>query len=187
MDWIIFGLVVLWLGVISWFDLRKNEIPHSLWVIIPLMGAVAYQVWLGGWRFALVALLVAAVSERERIAQILGWDEIGTIVSWIPIVFLGACLPMQLSPVATLAIIGFWIAWELKCWGGADAVAAITLILLYPEIGLILAFFMVHGVTTLGLMIGSLIKDDKVCLHRIPGLPLLLVTVILYRLAIFLT
>ena len=38
MDWIIFGFIVAWLGIISWFDIRKNEIPRSAWVIIPLIG-----------------------------------------------------------------------------------------------------------------------------------------------------
>ena len=40
MDWIGFGLVVSWLIIISWFDLRKSEIPHSGWVNIPLIAAI---------------------------------------------------------------------------------------------------------------------------------------------------
>ena len=62
MNWIIFGLIVVWLGIISWFDIRKNEIPNSLWVILPLIGACMFQIWQGDWRLVLFAVLVAAFS-----------------------------------------------------------------------------------------------------------------------------
>ena len=57
MDWIGFGLVVSWLIIISWFDLRKSEIPHSGWVIIPLIAAIIYRTFLGD--FSLVALTIS--------------------------------------------------------------------------------------------------------------------------------
>jgi len=66
MDWILLILVVVWLGIVSWFDIRKSEIPHSVWVIIPLFGACFYRTWQGNWALVLLTVLVAAVSERER-------------------------------------------------------------------------------------------------------------------------
>ena len=183
MDWIIFGLVAVWLGMISWFDIRKKEIPHSLWVIIPFVGAGAYRVWRGEWQFVLIAILVATVSERERISQLFGWQELGRILTWIPLLFLGTFFSIQTSPLATISIVGFWVAWELKWWGGADATAALTLILIYPEINFILALLGVHIVVTIGLAIRSSIKEHSVKLHKIPGLPLLLLTVLLLRIA----
>jgi len=90
MDWIIFGLVVTWLGIVSWFDIRKSEIPHSAWVIIPLIGACFYRTWQGNWALVLLTILVAAVSERERISQIFGWEEIGKMIDLAPIAIFGS-------------------------------------------------------------------------------------------------
>jgi len=178
MDWIIFGLVVTWLGIVSWFDIRKSEIPHSAWVVIPLIGAGLYRIWQGDWALVLLAVLVAAVSERYRISQAFGWEELSRIITWLPLLFLGAFLSIQSSPLSALAIIGFWAAWELKWWGGADAVAAISIILIYPKITFILVFLIVHVIVTIMLTIRSLIKEKAAHLHRIPGLPLILIAVI---------
>ena len=178
MDWIIFGLVVTWLGIISWFDILKSEIPHSAWVVIPLIGAGLYRILQGDWPLVLLAGVVAAVSERNRISQAFGWEELSRIITWLPLLYLGVFLSIQSSPLSALAIIGFWAAWELKWWGGADAVAAITITLIYPEIAFILAFLIVHVIATIMLTIRSLIKEKTVRLHRIPGLPLILIAVI---------
>jgi hypothetical protein len=178
MDWIIFGLVVVWLAMVSWFDIRKSEIPHSAWVIIPIILASAYRIWQGGWPLVLLTAFVVVVSERERISILFQMDELGRIITWFPLLFLGAFFAVQISPIATLAIIGFWAAWELKWWGGADATAAITLILIYPELIFIVAFLGVHVFVTIGLAIRSLMKEKSIQLHKVPGLPLLLLAVV---------
>lgn len=178
MDWIIFGLVVTWLGIVSWFDLRKSEIPHSAWVVIPLIGAAIYRISQGDWTLVLLAGVVAAVSERYRISQAFGWEELSRIITWLPLLFLGVFLSIQSPPLSALAIIGFWVAWELNWWGGADAVSAITIILIYPESKFILAFLAVNVIITIALVIRSLIVEKTVRLHRIPGLPLILIGVI---------
>jgi hypothetical protein len=181
MEWIIFGLVVVWLGIISWFDIRKNEIPHSLWVIFPLIGACVYQAWQGDWRLVLLAVLIAAISERERLSQLLRRGEMGKLFTWLPLLLIGLFFAIQFSPIAAFAILGFWVAWELKWWGGADAVAALTLILIHPTVTFILAFLGVHVIAVLGLTISSLLKSKSVKLHQIPGLPLLLLAVLSYQ------
>ena len=56
-----------------------------------------------------------------------------------------------------------------------------TIILIYPEITFILAFLTVHVIATIGLSIRSLVKENKVRLHRIPGLPLLLIAVMPFQ------
>ena len=178
MDWIIFVFVVTWLGIVSWFDIRKNEIPHSAWVVIPLIGAGLYRIWQGDWTLVLLAAVVAAVSERDRISQAFGWEELSRIITWLPLLFLGAFLSIQSLPLSALATIGFWAAWELKWWGGADAVGAMTIILIYPEITFILAFLIVHAIAAIMLTIRSLVKEKTVRVHRIPGLPLLFIAVI---------
>jgi hypothetical protein len=181
MNWIIFSLVLIWLGIISWFDIRKNEIPHSFWVILPLIGACVFQASQGDWRLVLLAVFVVAISERERLSQLLHRGEICKIFTWFPILLLGLFFAIQFSPIAAFAILGFWVAWELKWWGGADGVAALTLILIYPKVTFILAFLGVHVIVTLGLTICSLLKSKSIKLHQIPGLPLLLLAVMSYQ------
>lgn len=66
-------------------------------------------------------------------------------------------------------------------WGGVDAVATMTIIMIYPEIKFIFAFLTVHVIVTIWLTIKSLVKENTVRLHRIPGLPLLLIAVILFQ------
>jgi hypothetical protein len=181
MEWIIFGCVMVWLGIISWFDIRKNEIPHSVWVVIPLIGACLLRAWQGDWALVLLTVLVAAASERDRLSRIVGWGEIGRIMIWLPLLIVGAYLSFQVSPIAALAIIGFWVAWELKWWGGADAVAAMTIIMIYPELPFVIAFLAVHIIASIGLAVRSLIKDKKFGLNKIPGLPLLFIAVLLFQ------
>ena len=81
MDWIILGIVILWLAAVSWFDLRKGEVPHSLWVIIPLALAGAYRFWQGDWQLVVLTGLVALISERERISKLFGFEEIGRVLT----------------------------------------------------------------------------------------------------------
>lgn len=181
MEWTIFGIVIVWLGIVSWFDIRKNEIPHSVWVIIPLIGACFYRTWQGNWALVLLTILVAAVSERERMSQLFGWEEIGKMITWFPLLFLGVYLSFQTSPFAALAIIGFWAAWELKWWGGADAVSAITVCLIWPSEIFVFAFLATHLIVVLGLGLVSAIREKKIKIHRLPGLPILFASVILLK------
>jgi len=184
MDWIIFGFVVIWLGIVSWFDIRKSEIPHSAWVVIPLIGAGLYRIWQGDWALVLLAVLVAAVSERYRISQAFGWEELSRIITWLPLLFLGAFLSIQSSPLSALAIIGFWAAWELKWWGGADAVSAITICLIWPGIFFIMSFLVIHLIVVIALGLVSMVREQKIKLHRLPGLPILLASVLILKVGI---
>ena len=92
MDWVILGVVILWLAVVSWFDLRKGEVPPSLWVIIPLALAGAYRAWQGGWQLVVLTGLVALISERERISKRFGFEEIGRVLTWLPFLLLDSRL-----------------------------------------------------------------------------------------------
>jgi hypothetical protein len=182
MNWIIFGIVMGWLGIVSWFDIRKNEIPHPAWVVIPLMLACLYRFEQGGWALVLMAAAVSMASEREWLAIFLHMDEVRMLLSWTPLLFLGLYFAVQENPIAAMAILGFWLAWELKCWGGADAVAAITLLLIYPEINYLLSFFAVHLLVLIVLWTVSFFAGKGSGLHRTPGLPLLIPCVLFLNL-----
>ena len=181
MEWLIFGVVVVWLAIVSWFDLRKGEIPHSAWVIVPLVFAGVYRAWHGNWQLSLLAGLVAVISEREWISRVIHFREAGKFLTWSPILFLALYMSIQYELLIVLSIIGFWIAWELGWWGGADAVCAITLSLIWPEITFFLAFFGCHAVIALGLMVITYKVEKKVKLHRLPGLPIMLLAVVCLR------
>lgn len=182
MEWFIFGGIVIWLAIVSWFDLRKGEIPHSAWVIIPLVFAGAYRAWLGDWQLVVLAMLVALVSERERIARWIHMEGAGRVITWLPLVLLVLSWSAYQAPIAALSILGFWITWELGWWGGADAVSAIALVLIWPTIEFFLAFFGCHTVIALGVMVLTYWKERQVRLHRLPGLPIMLLAVVTSRL-----
>ena len=179
MNWIIFGIVMGWLAIISWFDIRKHEIPHPAWVVIPLMLACIYRFEQGGWALVLMAMAVSMASEREWFATFMHMDEVKMLLSWTPLLFLGLYYAVQENPIAAMAILGFWLAWELKCWGGADAVAAIAMVLLFPSLDFMVSFLIVHVFTAIILWMGSLIKKAEWKTHQVPGLLLIWISLIL--------
>jgi hypothetical protein len=181
MDWTIFGVVSLWLAIVSWFDLRKGEVPHSAWIMVPLLAAGTYRAWLGGWQLVVLAALVTLVSERQRFAQLVRFQEAGRMLTWLPLLFLALFWAIQIYPLTAFSIVGFWIAWELGWWGGADGVSAITLSLVWPGTQFFLAFFGCHSMIALGMMAFSYKAEKKVKLHRVPGLPIMLLTVFFSR------
>ena len=180
MDWIIFTIVTGWLVIVSWFDLRKGEVPHSLWVIVPLIAAGIYRAWQGDWQLVVLAGLVALVSERQRVAQLIHLPEVGRVLTWLPLLLLALFWSVQVSPLTAFSIVGFWIAWELSWWGGADAVSAIALSLVWSDTSFFFAFFGCHVVVALGMMAFTYKAEKKVKLHRVPGLPIMLLAVLCF-------
>jgi hypothetical protein len=178
MNWIVFGLVLIWLGIISWFDLRDKEIPSSLWVIIPLLGAGAYRYCNGGGALVALTLMVAMISERDRLSRLFHFEAVGFLCACLPILFLCAYVNIQNTPLPTFAILAFWLAWEFKWWGGADASASLTLILIYPEYSFILGFLVIHLMVGLGLSAQGFINNKSLTFHKLPGLPLLFISIV---------
>lgn len=83
-----FGGIVAWLTIVSRFDLRKGEVPHSAWVVVPLVFAAVYRAWQGDWQLVVLATLVALVSEREHIVRWIHLGEAGRVITWLPLVLL---------------------------------------------------------------------------------------------------
>jgi Flp pilus assembly protein protease CpaA len=169
---------LIWLSVVSWFDIRTRQIPHSAWVAIPFLIGSVYRVVNGGWELSLLAFVVVLASERRYLSGFRYFESLGTIYSWFPIIGGCAYLAGATNLIGTLAIIGFWIAWELHCWGGADAMASIALLLCWPDLPFVLAFLMANSLAASISTMISLIQDRKFRLHQIPGLPLLLLSVV---------
>lgn len=176
--WII-GAVLIWLGIISYFDLRKREIPHSAWVVLPWLAVMMLRLLQGGWQMVLLSAMVALVSERKRFAELTKLPLDGWSI-WIPPLFLFTYWALITNPVGALSILGFWLAWELRAWGGADAVASIALVLLWPELAFVIALLGVHLAAALASTAYGLIRDKRWQLHSLPGLPLILATVLAF-------
>ncbi len=179
METVILILALLWLGLVSWFDLRTKQVPHSAWIIVPLVVAILYRIAYSSWELIVLTILVAFASERKRLAQASGIALFSSVYMWLPLVCVSFLRAGAVNPLAAVAILSFWIAWELHIWGGADAVAAITLMLLWPDMKLVVALLGVHLAAAFVVTISTLIRERRWKLHAIPGLPLLLMTVLL--------
>ncbi len=174
----IFLSALIWLAVISWFDVRTRQIPHSAWAVIPFLLGLVYRVVNGGWELSLLTIIVVAASERHDLGRFKFTKNLGSIQSWIPMVVILGYLAGTTNLPATLAIFSFWISWELRFWGGADALVAITLILLWPDMPLLISFVLVNLLTALVSTLISLIRERKLRTHQIPGIPILLLSLI---------
>jgi len=67
----------------------------------------------------------------------------------------------------------------LKWWGGADAVSAITVCLIWPGMVFIISFLAIHLIVVIVSGLVSVVREQKIKLHRLPGLPILLASVLL--------
>lgn len=180
-EWIIYIPVLIWLGILSWYDIKTREIPHSAWVTIPLILAGGYRICLGGWQLVLLAGLVILASEREWIATKIRWGGITSIHGWVPWLTVVFCMAASTSQIGAIAILGFWIAWELKWWGGADSVVGMILVSVFYPVHFIIAFL----ISQLLSVIFSRFPHRSLCLWSgedhatVPGIPLFLISIIL--------
>ncbi len=177
MDWITFPTLI-WLGIVSWFDLRTRQIPHSAWVAIPFLLGCGFRVHHGGWELALISIFMLIVSERKFISKIRYLHPLKSIFLWVPIIALAAINAGTRSLIPTLGVIGFWVAWELQIWGGADAMVSMTLVLIWPDGELLVSLFLANLLVALIATGVSLVRERKFRIHELPGLPILLLTMI---------
>jgi len=173
-------LVFLWLANLSWQDLKSRQVTHAAWIFIPLLIAAVWQAISGSWSLALLSGLVILMSERSRLP--VRWRAL-VIPSGVPLtgilLFAGGLEWILVS----LAVIGFWLAWELGVWGGVDALVAITLLLLWPEPALLYGILLANLLTALAAWGVDLCRRGWVGgLHRLPGMPVLALAVVIFAL-----
>jgi hypothetical protein len=68
--------------------------------------------------------------------------------------------------------------------GGADAISAITICLIWPGIFFIMSFLVIHLIVVIALGLVSMVREQKIKLHRLPGLPILLASVLILKVGI---
>ena len=68
--------------------------------------------------------------------------------------------------------------------GGADAISAITICLIWPGIFFIMSFLVIHLIVVIVSGLISMVREQKIKLHRLPGLPILLASVLILKVGI---
>jgi len=135
-------IVLAWLMPLALYDLAYHEVPHIAFAVVPCLAGMIYVAWQGDWTLAVIAAVVIAASERHHLPLKLlrrmvvimaGLASLGLILATDPNVIAGALL-----------VTCFWFAYEMGRWGGADALAAITLALLWPDLRFVLLFAIAH-------------------------------------------
>jgi hypothetical protein len=164
--------------VISWFDLRSRQIPHYAWAAIPFLISSGYRILNGGWGLTLLSILMVIVSERKFVSNYRFLKPLASIYTWMPIIGLATYIAGSNNLIGSLAVLGFWIAWELRVWGGADGMAAITLIQIWPDAPLLISFILVNLTAAISVTSVTLVHERKLRMHQMPGLPLLLFSMI---------
>jgi hypothetical protein len=170
-----------WLTVLAVFDVKFHEVPYSGLVLVPYLLASGFAIWRGEWRLGAMVLMVLAASERHRVPEI--WQRsimAGALVACL--VFVSQLRP-ELIPGA-MALICFWLMFEMNWWAGMDAMAAITLVVLWPDLGMVLAIGIAHLALALyrrrGFTLPRRLRPEELLHSGQPGFPALALSMALY-------
>ena len=168
-----------WLAGAAYHDFQRREVPHLAWTGLPFAVAAVWRGLSGGpggWALAGLAAGVLVISERQHLPAVWAWRLIGVT----PII-LGS-LALASGPAylfGAVCVVVFWLGFERRLWGGADAMAAITLVLLWPDYRWLLCWGLVCLGFSLGVRITGRFRDWR-SLGHLPGLPLLLAATTVY-------
>jgi hypothetical protein len=163
-----------WLIPLALYDVKKREVPHITFVAVPCLLAALAATARGDWTLAAIAMVAVATSERHHLPPRL--RRLTFVVALLTCASLLIATPFELSPGA-VAVIGFWMAYELGWWAGADALAAMALALLWPDIRLLVALAVAHLVVAVVmrrvplLILPRPLKPDELQTLGAPGLP----------------
>ncbi len=172
--------VLIWLAPLALYDLRRKEVPHMACVAGPCLAAVVHAFSAGAWQLGAVAGLAVAASERHAIRD--ARLQRGLFIVALPLASVLALTSGEAAPGA-IAVLGFWLAYELGWWAGADAVVAITLAILWPDIRFLAVLGTAHvGVAVCMRVMRWLRRARPMVFSRnpVPGLPVICLAALLY-------
>jgi hypothetical protein len=177
-DWLISAAAILWLITIAVFDVRERRVPSPAWTGIPMLAAAVYRLVYGQHVFVVAAAAVAVlVSERRHLQQTLleGFILAAGIIALGWLLFTTEIT----TGMAVIGVIVFWISWERHFIGGADAMALITCLILWPGIEFVMCYLVAGLAWSLIIRIreGGWLKG-----HWAPGIALIASAAILYLL-----
>lgn len=147
-----------WLIPLALYDLRKREVPNIAFVAAPCALAALAAALRGDWALGALTVVGVAASERRHLPGRWGVVTFATVL--VACAALLILTPFERSPGA-VAIIGFWLAYELGWWAGADALAAMTLALMWPDIQLLVALAAAHMVVAIFLYRGRVMAFPR--------------------------
>jgi hypothetical protein len=154
-------------------------------VFVPCPLACVYAVWRGDWQLAVIAGLVVLASERRTLPAV--WRKVAFGLALAACAGVVALNVRNTVAIGAAAIVGFWLFFELGWWAGADALAAITLALLWPGMQLLAALALAHlGLSLVYRRRGRFplpraLNADELETVGQPGLPALALTVAIYE------
>jgi hypothetical protein len=175
-QWIISLAALAWLLAEAYFDIRTRKVPSPLWTGIPMLAALAIRLLSGtAVLMAAAAVVVVVVSERRHLQHKLleGLALAAGIIALALIFFLAD----DATQSGLAGIVVFWVSWELRYIGGADAMTLITCLLLWPQIEFVLAYLAAGLIWSAGVRIkqGGWLK-----FHPVPGLAVVATAGIFY-------
>ncbi|MDR7574302.1 MAG: hypothetical protein QN194_15420 [Armatimonadota bacterium] len=112
-------VILAWLGAAAFLDLRFRRLPSWWWNLVPLLGAALWAGLRGGWAAPAAALSAVLLPRPWFLLSLPG-------LLWDP------------RPIPILAGALFREAWERGWLGGADACAALALLLVFPDAAMLL-------------------------------------------------
>lgn len=147
-----------WLIPLALYDLRKREVPDIAFVAAPYALAALAATLRGDWTLGALTIVVVASSERHHLPR--RWGAVTFAAALLACTILLILTPFEQSPGA-IAVIGFWIAYELGWWAGADALAATTLAIMWPDIRLLVSLAAAHMVVAIFLYRGRVMSFPR--------------------------
>jgi hypothetical protein len=167
-------MVIVWLAPLAAYDLRFREVPHMACVAVPCAAGMVYSFATGAWPVGVIALMAVAASERRALqnADIGRWAFGGALIQ-------GGALALASGEdvPGAFAVLGFWLAYEVGWWAGADALAAMTLALLWPDVRLLVALGVAH--MAIAVVVHATRRLSQTPASASPGLPALLLAAML--------
>lgn len=140
---IVIPVLFVWLLVETIWDLKDRDIPR--WFsIIPLAIGLIHLAWVGYWPAAVLMVLSILGTHINYQGRY--------VVVAAPIVFI-AFLPEMLPLAIGWSLL--YLAWELRWFGGADALAGAYLLIWFPEWEMLV-----------GIVVGILVWNVGVALIR---------------------
>ena len=118
-------VVLLWLGICVWHDLKNREVPVLL-TVVPLASACLVGVLFGRWAAACLVAVLILLSDLATHRT-----------SWGILAAALIALSDPTSGMLIISIVVVWMLWDFGAMGGADAKILISLLLLWGS-GLVL-------------------------------------------------
>jgi dolichol kinase len=175
-DWLISIAALIWLITIAVFDIRERKVPHPVWTGLPMLVAAIYRLATGqNMLIVAAAAVVVVVSERRHLQQKV-LEAFILAAGILVLVWLLFTTPLA-TAMGIIGVIVFWVSWERHYIGGADAMALITCLILWPGIEFVGAYLIAGLIWSLAVRIkqGGWLKG-----HESPGLAIIAAAAVLF-------